>query len=453
MKKYPVQGILVTAILLTLALLIGGCSPSAAPSSPVAPAPATSAAPAPATSSLPAPAPTTPAPGTSAPAPAPASPGASGAPVVRIGALGGQTGPAAGPVTAWFTEMGNIFKYTNEVEGGIDGIKLDWRIVDNKGNPEGAITAYKELRDSYNPQIFVVIEDYYLFGIKDTINQDKSVAITSSPLDPRFYMPPQNYFSIAIPTSDGLAGYAKWVQQSWKGPGQPKIGVLYWDFASGEMAWNMARGWIAKQGIDTVPVTYKYTLMDFKPQLMRLRDAGVTHIWVLGDSQQAALVIRDMKGLGLNDKIPVTFNEMVEADVVLSLAGKDAEGYTILRSESPYSDQSEAAKLYTRIWEWAGKKDKWSDNRLPMTLKAVINAAVRQAAADVGKDKIDKIAIYNALNTLKSIDTWGNSHDFGYGPDRRLGVQTMKISKITGNGTVSISDFVTLPRTFEGIDK
>lgn len=371
---------------------------------------------------------------------------------IRIGMMGGQTGPASAPVVTMFKEIDDIFRYVNEVQGGIDGVKLDWKTVDNKGTPDGAVLAYKDLRDSYNPQIYMVIEDYYYSGIKDMIDQDKSVIFSTSTIAPQLYSPPDRFFTLSIPTADGFAGYVKWVKQNWKGSGQPNIGVLYWDLASGEM-WKSAMPWVSKQGATLTPVQYGMTSPDYTAQLMKLRDSNVNYIWMMGTTQNAAVAIRGMNSLGLKDKIPLTFNEYVEADVLLGLVGKDGEGYTILRSESPYSDNTQAAQLYSKIYQWAEKKDKWSDNRLSINFLAAVTAAIKQAKSDVGVGKIDNLAIYNALNKLTSIDTWGNSQGFGYGPDRRIGVQAMKISKLTQTGTVSASDYITLPRTFEGIDK
>lgn len=374
------------------------------------------------------------------------------APEVRIGIMGGITGPAAASVSYMLKELDYILKYINEVEGGIDGIKLTWRTVDNKGGPEGAILSYKELQSSFNPAIYLVVEDFYYLGVKDQIMADKSVVFTTGANDPRLYIPPGQFFTLAIPPADGFAGFVKWVKQDWKGAGAPKIGVLTWDLQSGGV-WKQAQPWAMKQGVEITEVQYSAAGMDLKPQIMKLRDAGVNYVWMMGTTSHANLAIRDFNGLGLKDKISVTFNEYVEADVLLGLAGKDAEGYNIIRSESPYSDNTQAAQQYTSIYQWAEKKDKWSDNRLMMNFKAAITAAIKQAAADAGKDKIDRFAIYNALNKLDSIDSWGNSHNFGYGPDRRLGVQTMKISRLTQTGTVSASDWIAMPRTFEGIDK
>jgi ABC-type branched-subunit amino acid transport system substrate-binding protein len=376
----------------------------------------------------------------------------SAAPEVRIGVMGGLTGPAAASVGTMFKELEYIFKYINEVEGGIDGVKLAWKMTDNKGGPEGAVLAYKELQNTFNPALYLAVEDFYYTGIKDTIAQDKSVVFATSANDPRLYQPVSYFFNLAIPPADGFAGFVKWAKQEWKGAGSPKIGVLVWDLQSGGV-WKQAQSWAMKQGVEITEVQYPYTGLDMNTQMMKLRDANVNYVWMMGTAAQANVAVKSFNGLGLKDKMSLTFNEYVEADVLLGLAGKDAEGFTIVRSESPYSDNSEAAKQYTKIYQWAEKKDKWSDNRLMMNFKASITAAIKQAGVDVGKDKIDRVAIYNALNKLTSIDTLGNSKDFGFGPDRRLGVQTMKISRLTQTGSVSASDWITMPRTFEGIDK
>lgn len=369
---------------------------------------------------------------------------------IRIGLIGGLTGPAASSVAPMMDEAAHIFRYINEVEGGIEGVKLSWRVVDNKGTPDGAMMAYKELRDTFDPLIYLSVEDYYLLGIMDTITNDKAVIITWSAIDPRCYLPPQRFFSISIPIADGFGGYVKWVLDEWEGPGKPKIGVLYWDDVPTGMQWKMAEEWVRKQGVELVPGPYSIATLELKPQLMALRDAGVDYIWMLGIAPNAAVAIRDFRGLGLADKIPLCFMEYTEPKGVLDIVGEGAEGFYGYRSESPYSEGAEAAELYTEIWQWATGEDKWADNRLLITMKAVLTSAVKQAIEDVGWDNLNSEAIYNALDKLAEIDTWGNQKGFGFGPDRRVGVSAIKIVCYTKTGTVSASDWIELPRIFEG---
>ncbi len=367
--------------------------------------------------------------------------------------MGGITGPAAAAVSNIIQEIKAALEYASNVEGGIEGLKLNVKVADNKGTLEGAVLAYKELRDSFKPQIYFVDADLYYLGIKDMIDQDRAVFLCPAANDQRWYNPPDRMFCVSTPPSDAFAGYCRWVLQDWKGTEKPKIGVLYWDLASGPMYWKPAEAWVTKQGVDLVPVQYPIQSLSYTTQLMHLRDAGVNYIWMSGMSQGAVMAIRDWNALGMNTKVPITFSEGNESDVIVNLAGKEAEGYYIIRAESPYSENSEGAQLYSKIIKWSQNKDKWSDNRLMINIKATITAAVKQAIQDVGKDKIDGEAMYNALKKLTAIDTWGNSKDFGFGPNARVGVHTIKIAKFTQTGTVAASDWISIPNIFTGGEK
>jgi len=363
----------------------------------------------------------------------------------------GLTGPAAAAVTTLVQEYELMFKYVNEVEGGIDGMKLDWKVVDHKGTADGTLIAYKDLRDSYKPAVFLTEADYYLVGSIPLIAEDKSTFISSSALNNKTVIPPGRFFSYGIPTADGFAAYVNNLLANWKGTGKPKVGVLYWDLASGQ-AWRAAEGYVRAKGVDLVPATYSMTSIDFKPQLLQFKEAKVDAIWVMATTQQAVLVVRDARGVGIAPST-VTFQEFVEAETLLSLVGAQAEGFTAYMHESPYSDNTEAAKLYTAMYKFAGKENKWSDNRGVIFIKAVLTAALKQAAADVGKDKINSDAVYNALNKMPKIDTWGNAENFGYGPAKRVGPSAIKMRQYTATGTKSMGDWIPTPRIYEGVDK
>jgi ABC-type branched-subunit amino acid transport system substrate-binding protein len=392
---------------------------------------------------------------TTSSSPAAPAPSTTAAPAVtlRIGLIGGLTGPAAPAVNAIMTEFGYVFKYMNETEGGIDGIKLEWKIVDNKGTPDGAVTAYKELRDGFKPQVYVAIEDYYMMGLRDTFKEDNATVIVTSALDSRMYVPPGRVFGISIATVDGFAALSDWIVKDWKGTGRPKIGMLHIDLPSG-LTWKPAENYVKNKGLDIAATApYSMAALDVKPQLMTLRDAGVNYMWIQANTQQAGVIIRDFRSLGLMDKIKPIFMEWTESDKVIELAGEAAEGFYQCRSESPAADGSEAAQLWSRIWKANTGKDRWCDNRLTLNVKAVLTAAVKQAVADAGAGKISGETLYNSLTKLSSIDTAGNLGGLGYSDTRRMGVSTMKVSQYTKTDVRSISEWITLPRIFEGIDK
>jgi ABC-type branched-subunit amino acid transport system substrate-binding protein len=368
---------------------------------------------------------------------------------VRVGVMGGMTGPAAASVSHMFQEIEYVVDYINEVDGGIDGVPIELKIVDNKGTPEGAVLSYKEL-SAWEPVLYIAVEDYYYLGIAQQIAEDQVPVLTMSAIVAQAYVPPGVFYAASLPVSDGLAAFTDWVKMEYKGAGKPKIGVLYWDLPSGQQ-YQMAIPYAMQNGVDLVPVQYGMQSLDLKPQLIQLQEAGVDYIWMMATTQHAQLAVRDVRGLDI--KTPFCFNEYVEPNFLVDLVGAGAEGFLQYRSEDPFSGGSEATELYTKVYEKATGDAKWSDNRISLTAVAALVAAIEQASVDVGWENVNGAAVMAALNKLETIDNWGNTGKFGYGPDRRLGISQIKMSRYTADGTVAISDWIDMPRTFEATAK
>jgi len=368
---------------------------------------------------------------------------------IKIGLMGGVTGVGAASIGPLMEELEKIFEYMNEVEGGINGATIEWQIEDNESTPTGAVAAYRTLRDTYNPMLYIAIEDYYLVGEKAAINEDESVILTTSAIVPNVYTLPSRFFAVTIPTSDGFGGFVKWVQDDYEGTGNAKIGVLYWDDRASGGQWQMAQQWASTQDVDIVSQGYSIVTQDLAAQMLALQNADVDYIWVHGLTSNAAVAVNTFNDLELaDDGIKLCFMEYIEPDTLLELVEEDADGFYFYRSETPYSDNSVAAQHYTDIYEHAGVENEESDFRHLITLKYVITAAIEQAVADVGWENLDSMAIYEALLKLTDIDTHGNTGSFGFSATKRLGVRTIKMAQFTTDGTISVSEEIELPNTF-----
>ncbi len=361
--------------------------------------------------------------------------------------MGGITGPAAAQVGALVERTGYVFDYINDVQGGIDGVKIDYKIVDNKGTPEGAILSFKEL-SAWDPVIYLTVEDYYYLGIAQEIAEAQVPMLTASAIVPQAYIPPSVFYSIAMALPDGLGGYLDWVKQDYQGEGNPKVGLLYWDLPSGQQH-RMVIPYAAKIGVDLEPVQFPIALYDLKPQLLQLQQAEVDYIWMMAISPNAAVAIRDIRGLDM--QVPVCFSEYVNPAELIGMVGAGARGFMHYRSEAPFTNAPKSAALYTKVLEHATGESTWADNRLPLSAAAAAVGAIRQAAADVGWANIDGPAMIAALNKMENIDNSDNTGTFGYGPQRRLGITQMQMYRFTSSGTESISDWIDLPRVFDGL--
>ena len=334
MKRKLVSGILICLVLALVAVPLAACGPKA-PETPVVPETPT---------------------GPEKPA------------TVRIGIMGGMTGPAAASVSTMFQEFEYVFDYINEVDGGIDGVRIDYRIVDNKGTPEGAVLAYKEL-SAWEPVIYLAVEGYYYLGVAQQIAEDQVPVLTASAIVPQAYVPPSVLYSASLALADGLGAFVDYVKQDYAGTGNPKLGVLYWDLPSGQQH-QMAIPYAMQQGVDLVPVQFPIALMDLKPQLLQLQEAGVDYIWMMGLTANAAVAVRDVRGLDIT--VPFCFNEYVEPNVLIDMVGAGAQGFLQYRSEAPFSGGSEAAGRFTKVYDRATGESSWSDNRISLTTPQVL---------------------------------------------------------------------------------
>ena len=61
----------------------------------------------------------------------------------------------------------------------------------------------------------------------------------------------------------------------------------------------------------------------------------------------------------------------------------------------------------------------------------------QKAAAEVGPDKVDGQAVYNALVNMKDFDAWGTSPPIGYSETRRVGMDSVDIQAVENQKTVS----------------
>jgi hypothetical protein len=186
---------------------------------------------------------------------------------------------------------------------------------------------------------------------------------------------------------------------------------------------------------------------------MKLKDSGVNYIWMHSITPNAAVAVRDARSLGIAGQIPITFMEFVESQDLLSQVGAAAEGFYGYQAHSPYSEGSEGAKLYSQIWKQEANKEIWSDNRQMITLKGLFDALVPGLAQDIKAGSLTSDKVYNALNGLSNIDTWGNNKDFSFSPTKRVGMSAIKIFQYTQTGTRAVSDWITMPRLFEGAQK
>jgi branched-chain amino acid transport system substrate-binding protein len=365
-----------------------------------------------------------------------------------------------------------MFKYINEVEGGIDGIKINYVWADDKYNAATAFIAYKRMRDQHHPILwFSLCPDYVVAPAMDMFERDKTPVLLYIAYMQEFFSPPGIFFSFGFCSANNFTGLARWVLQDWEasgGTGRPKLGYLHWNMPHGTAALDAgADRWVEEHGVEFVSKTYMPMPLDLRPQLLSLKDEGVDYVYLVGVSADWIALVRDARAAGLWDEMKFIIDPSGDPyTMLLPVVGEDAEGLYQLGNNEPWSAGPEVAKavrIGAEIREWGGHSPSRVDVASTAVAKQILTAVIRQAVADVGYENLSGEAMYNAMVNMGPLDTQGGFKIEGWGPDRRVaqsGVKMLQFRKMAPGSevppdgvmmeTIAVSDWIETTNIFEG---
>ncbi len=391
---------------------------------------------------------------------------------ITIGGTHTLTGAAASSTATSFQSFMDLIRYINEVEGGIDGIKIKYVWADDKYDAATAAIAYKRMKDRNHPILWWTWSpDYVLAGVKDMFERDRTPVMVYAAFAQGLYDPESMLFSYGFCPANNFTGLARWVLQDWEasgGTGRPKLGYLHWDLPYGMAPLDMgADRWAEEHGVDVVSRIYTPMPLDLRPHLLALRDEGVNYLYLSGVAGDYATLIRDARAAGLWDEIKFIVESAADPyTMLLPLVGEDAEGLYQIANNEPWSagpEVARAVRINAEIREWAGNSPARGDIASTSVTKQILTAMVRQAVADVGYENLSGEAMYNALLKMGPIDTQGGFRIGGWTEDRRVGQSGIKMlqfrkmapgSEIPPDGimmeTVAISDWIETTNIFGG---
>ena len=391
---------------------------------------------------------------------------------ITIGGTHVLTGVPASSSGPSFTSFIEAINYINEVEGGIDGIKIKYVWADDKYDPAAATIAYKNMRDRHHPIMYISLTaGYILAGVEDMLERDKTPALIYFAFQPELWREAEMFFSYGYQATNNITGLVRWILEDWEASGKtgrPKLGYIHWrDLPHGTAPLDMGIArWVEEQGVDFVSRGYSPMPLDLRPSLLGMKEDEVDYVYFQGVVGDATVLVRDARAAGLWDEMKFIIDSTVEPYVfLLPIVGEEAEGlYQIANNEPWTSGPTAGLRNQADIREWAGHSPSRVDIGATATWKGILTATVRQAVADVGYENLNGEAMYNALLKLGPMDTEETSFRLsGFAPDKKIGqsgivmVQYRKMapgSPVPPDGimmeTVAVSDWIETTNIFEG---
>lgn len=360
------------------------------------------------------------------------------------------TGPIAAQATTGALAREHFFREANE-KGGVEGVKVKNIIVDCRYDTARAISAYNRYRKE-NKFLYVYVPStgiakvMYPYAERDKI-------VMQVPGVGEFQARLGRAFTYSPPYQDMFAASLDWAVEDWQkrgNPGKPVVGYIAWDNPFGKEHLLGGKEYVEKIGVKLLPPEFfPVGSLRHDVWLTRLAGQGVNYIFVAATDPEVSNVVRDAYALGLTKKIQFISDiwgttmetgvkahpDELEGEVIVSsyLRGDDGANHPRASTWKRYTNTPPSI-----ITSYAGGYGMFC---VPLL------GALRIALKDVGYEKLDGDAFYQALLKTTGLNTEGITGPIDLSPTSRRVSRHVKFYRVTGGKIVPITDWRLCPDT------
>ncbi|MBT9385413.1 ABC transporter substrate-binding protein [Pseudooceanicola sp. CBS1P-1] len=265
---------------------------------------------------------------------------------VYIGVSGPMTGPQGQYGEMWKMGFDLALEEIN-ADGGINGRPLDYIFEDTQNDPRQTIAvAQKFIAD---PKISVEVGDFSStssMAASPLYQRGKLVQFGFTNSHPDFTKTGDYMWSNSVPQSQEQPLLAKFATE---GLGLKKIAVMYLNTDWGKTSKDLFLKAAADDGAEVVAAEgYLGDEKDFRATLVRVRDAKPDGIMLESYYSDAALIVRQIRDLGID--VPIMATGSIYSPDFIKLAGDASEGvYTSVyyAPQSPRPEVQHFVKAFT----------------------------------------------------------------------------------------------------------
>jgi len=218
-----------------------------------------------------------------------------------------------------------------------------------------------------------------------------------------------------------------------------KVCAIYQDDDFGVEVLKGAEAGLKTLGKEMAEKTsFKRGATDFSSQVARLKAAGCDLVVMGTIIRETIGTMAEARKTGFNPVFLASF--AAYSDLIHKLGGKAVEGfYAVMSSQHPYTDEQDLAIRF-----WANKyRTRFNEDPTVMsvygyTMVDMFVRAVRKTGPNLTTDNFIKAM---DLTTFPP-DSFGSPR-MTYGPAKRLGTQSMRVSQIVDGRWKVVSDYVT----------
>jgi len=243
-------------------------------------------------------------------------------------------------------------------------------------------------------------------------------------------------FMIGVTYSDQARILLKYIKDTWKGSGAPKVSMSFSDSAFGKSPVADAKSFMEKNGITNTPdIVVALNSLDMSPQLLAVKASAPDFIIMNHTAAPSAVEAKSAKSAGLDKTVLATINWGF-GEKTIELGGSAVEGMLGTVVATPFSEDVPGHKEMKDFLIKAGKDPaKTPVNFVQGWLTAkVLFEGIRRAKGEVTGESIKA-----GLETMKDYDTGGISDKITFSDKSHKGVLGARVFQVKSGKWVQVA--------------
>lgn len=314
-----------------------------------------------------------------------------------------------------------FWPWFNEEGGGIDGVPIKFVWHDTRGERAAALAAYSKFRDDKpKPVVFAVIAAVDIDALYERAAEDKIPLCTCTGTEASMW-PPGWVFSSAPDYPDATGGWLDWLSEEWAKTGETRkcrLALFNPDYPAGhDCATPEIMKYIeAKGNLELVSNTFfDYKALDLSSDMLRVMQAEPDWIYGFYYATAGAAVFKSVESAGFLGKVNVsTVLWGMQPEVVAQCGPEVVEGVTGAHCVPPFMPEGMeqvntgmefVAQLFEANKNPPGYRTSGYSNTIQMCFW--VTDILKKAVKEVGWDKLDGTAVYNAWVSTREMDLGG----------------------------------------------
>ncbi|HHV71528.1 MAG TPA: branched-chain amino acid ABC transporter substrate-binding protein [Clostridia bacterium] len=292
-------------------------------------------------------------------------------------------------------------------KGGINGKLVKLEVADDKTDPkEAAIVANKLAQDKSILAIVGHFNSSATLAGAPIYNKEKVVHISPGSSSPA--VTDAGPYTFRVITTDAFQGeyVAEWAV---KDEGFKRIAIIYENTDYGKGLSDVFSASVKKLGAEVV-ANESYILgetKDFSTVLTKIKNAKPDLLFIGGLYNEAALIAKQAKRLGLN--LPMMGVDALYSDALISLGGQDVEGL-LLPGFFHYSSTNPVAQEFIKAYREKYNSDPGTYAAYAYDAANIIFEAIQKAGEDRQKiaDYITNLKDFQGATGINTFDENGD---------------------------------------------